>query len=371
MDPRRLGRIARDLVVLAGVAPGASVAVARKQGQSWDFASGAAGRRSAQRPDPCLTSTPFDLASVTKPLVAATAARLTQRGEFDLDAPLGSVLEAARLAPCAAIPVRLLLAHRSGLAAYLPLYTCLMAGRSICRERLLGAAASAMRPDCLGVAPEEGFAPLYSDLGYLLLGEALASSTGLELDELVRREVVAPLGLAVGSARQWLRANSDFAREVASTEVLVWRGGELRGLVHDENAWAFAGHGMAGHAGLFGTAEAVTRFGAAMLDALGQQSDWLEPRMARELVAPRPGGTLRAGFDGKSPSGSAAGTLAGPGTFGHLGFTGTSLWCDPDAGLVTALFTNRVCPTRANTAIRAARPRVHDALTEAAGEARG
>jgi CubicO group peptidase (beta-lactamase class C family) len=366
MHPLTLGRIARDLVVLAGVSPGASVAVGRREGGTWQFGAGSAGRRSIERPGACLTSTPFDLASVTKPLVAATAARLTQRGDFDLDAPIGSLLDAARRSPSEATPLKLLLAHRSGLAAYLPLYRCLVAGRSVCRQQMLAEAASALRPDCLGVPADHGFPPLYSDLGYLLLGEALSRSSGMELDELVAREVTGPLGLALGSARQWLRSSAGFVHEVAPTEIVAWRGGELAGVVHDENAWAFAGHGIAGHAGLFGTAESVARFGAAMLDALACQSDWLEPEMAQELVRPRPGGTLRAGFDGKAPTRSAAGTLAGPATFGHLGFTGTSLWCDPDAGLVTVLLSNRVHPTRAHATIRQARPRVHDALTAAA-----
>jgi CubicO group peptidase (beta-lactamase class C family) len=84
------------------------------------------------------------------------------------------------------------------------------------------------------------------------------------------------------------------------------------------------------------------------------------------LLRDRPGGSLRAGFDAKSPTSSAAGDLCGPRTFGHLGFTGTSLWCDPAAGIVSVLLTNRVHPTRENPRIRAARPLVHDALFDAA-----
>jgi CubicO group peptidase (beta-lactamase class C family) len=129
--------------------------------------------------------------------------------------------------------------------------------------------------------------------------------------------------------------------------------------VHDENAWAMSGEGGSGHAGMFGTVGAVVAFGCAVLDAIEE----LEC-----LVAPRPGGTLRAGFDGKSDEGSSAGSLAGPRAFGHLGFTGTSLWIDPDAGAVVVLLTNRVCPTRDHSLIRAARPQVHDALFARAGE---
>jgi CubicO group peptidase (beta-lactamase class C family) len=159
---------------------------------------------------------------------------------------------------------------------------------------------------------------------------------------------------------------------------MVFRGGEISGAVHDENAWAFSGHGLSGQAGLFGTAEAVARFGAFLLDALAARGGGpLTAESAGRLVRPRAaegqppaaGNSLRAGFDGKSGTGSSAGERASDATFGHLGFTGTSLWCDPRAEIVTVLLTNRVCPSRDHVAIRQARPRVHDALF-AFGQAR-
>jgi len=110
----------------------------------------------------------------------------------------------------------------------------------------------------------------------------------------------------------------------------------------------------------------VLGFGAAVLTALNGDSAWLSPAALEPLIKRRPGGTLRAGFDGKSEAGSSAGTRCGPETFGHLGFTGTSLWCDPAAGIVSVLLTNRVHPTRENPRIRVARPLVHDAWFEAA-----
>jgi CubicO group peptidase (beta-lactamase class C family) len=147
------------------------------------------------------------------------------------------------------------------------------------------------------------------------------------------------------------------------TETVAFRGGEVRGVVHDENAWALSGHGLSGHAGLFGTAADVARFGAALVDAwLGVSDSWLGVQHLAPLLRVRPGGTLRAGFDGKSAGQSSAGTLVGPNSFGHLGFTGTSFWCDPDAVRVLVLLTNRVCPTRDNPRIRSARPAVNDAL---------
>jgi CubicO group peptidase (beta-lactamase class C family) len=191
------------------------------------------------------------------------------------------------------------------------------------------------------------------------------------LDQLIWQQVCSPLGLKVGSSRQWLAWDPDFLRSVAPTERVAWRGGLLAGVVHDENAWAYAGHATAGHAGLFGSAAAVAGFGAAILDVMTERrDDWLDRAALEHLVAPRPGGTLRAGFDGVTPGASAAGTLCGPHTFGHLGFTGTSFWCEPAAECVTVLLTNRVNLGRHHLAIREARPLVHDRLHRLALEIR-
>jgi CubicO group peptidase (beta-lactamase class C family) len=143
----------------------------------------------------------------------------------------------------------------------------------------------------------------------------------------------------------------------APTETVAWRGGVVSGAVHDENAWALSALGGSGHAGVFGTVDGVLDFGLAVLADL-DRLEW--------LVRERPGGTLRAGFDGKSAEGSSAGVRMGPRSFGHLGFTGTSLWIDPDAGVVVSLLSNRVCPTRDHVVIRSARPWAHDALFDAA-----
>ncbi len=146
----------------------------------------------------------------------------------------------------------------------------------------------------------------------------------------------------------------------------------MRGAVHDENAWALTGRGGSGHAGIFGTVGAVLAFGEAVLDALdGRGGGPLSGHALGWLVRERPGGTLRAGFDGKSPHGSSAGERMGSRTFGHLGFTGTSLWVDPDAKVVVSLLTNRVFPSRDSVEIKAVRPRVHDALFERAAVLRG
>lgn len=308
----------------------------------------------------------FDLASVSKPVLACAAARLAAAGLLELEQPLGELLPEARGTSSERVSLELLLAHRAGLEAHRALFGPLLAGQAVRRELLLRAAAQGRRPECSGSPPEGGFPPVYSDLGYALVGAALEAATGAPLDAVLAAQVAAPLGLELGSARQLRLSRSSFARDVAPTEVVRARGGALRGVVHDENAWALSGHGASGHAGLFGTVEAVLGFGAELLAAVHGRSAWLSREAIWTLVRPRPGGTLRAGFDGKSPGASSAGSLSGEQTFGHLGFTGTSLWCDPGAGIATVLLTNRVCPTRDNPRIKAARPLVHDALFAAA-----
>ncbi len=358
-----LEEIARDLVVLPGVAPGAALALGVRLDDSWRMGVGAAGTRGAGDRRPLDETAIFDQASVTKPFVATTAVLLAQSHAISLDSALGSLLEEAGPTPSAEATLALLLAHRAGLEAHRTLYAPLSAARPLDRRLALAQGARARREDCVGPPPESGFAPLYSDLGYLLAGAALERALAAPLDTLIEREIARPLGLDVGSARQWFARAPDFASRAVPTELVPWRGGLLAATVHDENSWAIAGHGVAGAAGLFGTAAAVASFGCAVLDALSaREQRWLDAKAASWLVAERPGGSLRAGFDGKAGTSSLAGERCGPRTFGHLGFTGTSLWCDPDAECVFVLLANRVNPTRDNVKIRAARPRVNDAM---------
>jgi CubicO group peptidase (beta-lactamase class C family) len=345
------------LVVGERAAPAATVAAARRAPHGWELAVGAAGKALELGPRPL-----FDLASVTKPFVAVTAARLAARGVMSLEDPLARLLPEARGTASAEVPLILLLAHRAGLDAHRTLFAPLLRGLPFERRAALDEAARARRTDAPDPIPAAGFAPLYSDLGYVLAGAALESSLQAPLDAIVEREVIAPLGLDVHSARGWLARDPAFSSHVAPTESVAFRGGVVHGAVHDENAWALAGYGLAGQAGLFGTADAVARFGAALLDALAGRSAWLSRAALEPLLASRPGGSLRAGFDAKSGVLSSAGSRASADTFGHLGFTGTSLWCDPVAERVSVLLSNRVHPSRENVTVRALRPVVHDAL---------
>jgi CubicO group peptidase (beta-lactamase class C family) len=293
------------------------------------------------------TETLFDLASLTKPVFAVSVAR---RGAAATE--LGALLEVARGTPAEDASLELLLAHRAGFPAHLPLFAPLVDGTRVEVRAALESACRSRVGRGRTASP-----PLYSDVGYLLAGFAV------DAEKAMTEEIIDPLGLGhtMGSARGLAARGVDVVARAAPTETVAWRGGEIRGRVHDENAWALAGTGACGHAGLFATVGAVLRFGACVLDNL-DAFDW--------LVREREGGSLRAGFDGWSAQGSSAGSVLGPRSVGHLGFTGTSLWIDPDARVVVALLTNRVCPTRDNTLIRQARPRAHDSLARAALEVR-
>jgi serine-type D-Ala-D-Ala carboxypeptidase len=337
----------------------------------------------------------FDLASLTKPM---TAVAVAEAGHvIDRRAPLGALLPEAHGTASEGIALELLLAHRAGLEGHRPLYEPLLRGETVDLASALHEAADARRADASGDPPPEGFDPVYSDLGYILAGEALARARGArDAGEAIASSVLEPLGILEQAGTVRDLAARGVVGPFAPTETVPWRGGPIIGAVHDENAWALTGVGGSGHAGIFATIDAVLTFGAATLDWLdrvvsghagdaghrGQTGHARQASHGRDidrasrdlawLVRSRPGGDLRAGFDGKSghtsdgSSGSSGGSRLGPRSFGHLGFTGTSLWIDPDAKVVLALLTNRVCPTRTNLAIRAARPWAHDTLFDRA-----
>jgi CubicO group peptidase (beta-lactamase class C family) len=332
-------------VVADGVAPACAAGCARFS-TAWRAEVGGAGSF-------------FDLASVTKPMTALAVAL----AGLDRARPLGELLPEIAGTASASVALELFLAHRAGLESHRDLHAPLLRGAPMDGPEALRTAAEARRPDAAGTPPDEGFPPVYSDLGYVLAGAALARAVGArDAGEAIARLVLEPLGLATqaGTIRE-LEARG-VCGPFEPTEDAAWRGGQIRGEVHDENAWALTVRGGSGHAGIFATASAVVTFGAAVLDLLAGRGGTFAGADLEWMVRERPGGTLRAGFDGKSVAGSSAGERMGPRAIGHLGFTGTSLWIDPDANVLVTLLTNRVCPTRDHAAIRQTRPWAHDAL---------
>ena len=355
-DPDRLQHAA-DLLKTAtgnGVTPGGVLLVARRGAVVLERA---AGRLTYDEGSPAVTpSTIYDLASLTKIIATTTLMmRRVEAGALDLDATAASYLPELEGSPIGDATLRDLLAHSSGLPCCTELFREVGEGldRDEARARYLEHIAGTE----LEVGRREQ--AIYSDLGVLLLGEILERSSGRGLDDLVQAEVLDPLGLADSG----YLPDESLRGQTAPTEFDPWRGRLPHGEVHDENTLALGG--IAPHAGLFGTAGDVAAFGQAMLNGgvyagqrlAGAKTVALFTRRA-ELV---PGSSRALGWDTPSEP-SSAGRYFSSRSFGHTGFTGTSLWIDPELDLIVVLLTNRVHPTRDNIAIRRLRPAIHDAV---------
>jgi CubicO group peptidase (beta-lactamase class C family) len=357
-DPDDLDRALTSLLraaIAEGATPGAQVAVSLPGARTFALA---VGTLDGDPEHPATDDTVYDLASLTKPLTALAAMRLRARGDLGLDEPVGALWPGLDRARCGSLRLDALLSHRARLPAWCA------AHRLVALEACGTAAARETVVDAVAESPltaVEG--EVYSDLGYILAGEAIAARAGAAIDAVVRREVIDPLALG-GLGGLGVRGVGERWRDaaVAPTERCPWRGRVVRGEVHDENAYAMGG--VAGHAGLFGTATAMASLGRRGLDGLRGDDGWLPRAAWADMLAPRPGGTHRVGWDSVTPGASSSGRYFGPRAFGHLGFTGTSLWCDPDLDVAVALVTNRVHPSRASAGIRALRPRVHDAIID-------
>ena len=350
--------------VAGTVFPGASACAShRAPGGTAVFSEACAGRGGPPAVPPTARpvdeGTLFDLASLTKPLVAAVALRLVVRGVLTLETRADAVLSDARGTPGGAATLEQLLTHRSGLAAWGGLYLDVPHEPGTTAARRWIVAEACRRPD---EGPRDR--AVYSDLGYMIAGEVIAKAAGCDLEVLLAQEVLRPLGipddqmLYVGALSSERRA--EVSRRCAATERDDWRGVLVRGEVHDENCAALGG--VAGHAGVFATARAVAVFGRAYLDCLSGRSEYLPRALVTHAVSPRPGGTHLLGWDAKSAEKSAAGKRMSPRSFGHLGFTGTSVYLDPVRDCAVVLLTNRVCPSRANEKIKGFRPAFHDGL---------
>ena len=295
--------------------------------------------------------TAFDLASLTKPMASvALAMALVGEGALDLGAPVRRWLPGAATTGT----VRHLLGHAAGCAAHVEFFRALRTGSHRDPYGELIDLAARHPAGCPGVQP------VYSDLGFLVLGAVLERAAGLPLDEAFHRAVAEPLGLSGARFPGATPLPGAVATELDDR-------GLVAGRVHDENA--YFGGGICGHAGLFATIGDVAAFAAAVVDtAAGRPRGRLRPDVVRGFLddAPVPGATWRLGWDTPSPvpgMSHAGDRWPRTGAVGHTGFTGTSLWLDLPRRRWVALLTNRVHPTRHGTAdaIKALRRAVGDA----------
>lgn len=341
----------------AGIFPGASVSIAFYEQGGWSAVDLTHGTHEPGGPS-VENASIYDLASLTKPWVAMTAVALHQAGRFELDSKVASLIPEASGQPLGQRRWEEVLCHRSGLDAWHAFYEEVPVGPGpeAARDWVLEALLPRWDAERVGTS-------VYSDLGYILAGVALERATGTTLDALVSERLAAPLG--VDEEVFFASANPDleWRQRCATTGRSEWRDRVLVGEVHDDNCFALGG--VAGHAGMFGTARAVRAFGCAFVSAWQGRRGALEEEAILFATAARPGGSHRLGWDGKAELESSAGSRMGARAFGHLGFTGTSIWCDPDRELVVVLLTNRVAISDDNAAIRAFRPAFHDAVVSA------
>ena len=374
---KKLQRVDRalDKAIDAAEIPGAVVlARMRREGEVLEHCS--VRGLAVSRPEriPMARETVFDLASLTKVLATTTAfLRLVEQGAVALDDPVAKVLPHFAEREKEAVTFRHLLTHSSGLKPLRDFYEPLAERERKSGERMLTTPAAkqwvieSICRSALVHAPGE--AAVYGDLDFIALGAAVEQLAGKPLDEHCAETIYARLGLA--SMRFLPLATpigDDTRRTIAATENCPIREKIVWGEVHDPNAWTMGG--VAGHAGLFASADDVLKFGQTLVDVWHGRSDAFPRARLAEFAAKQnlPAGSDWAlGWDTPAAQGSSAGRHFSANSIGHLGFTGTSLWVDLDAECVIALLTNRIhlVVKRSKFALRA---EIHDLIREAFAE---
>ncbi len=365
---RKLERVDRavEKAIAKGETPGCVVLARQGEGLEYEGVFGASclspERHETQR------DTLYDLASLTKVMATTSSVMLlVADGKLMLDQPVADVLPAFADQGKAEITVRHLLTHSSGLRPWRAYFAdprerelrrggqllATPAGRESIVQRILKSAP----------VHDPGEASVYGDLGFIVLGAVIEQVAGEPLDAFTRRRVFEPLGL---SEIAFNPVPFEGARaRYAATEQCEWREKVVWGEVHDGNAWAMGG--VAGHAGLFGPAADVLRFGQEKLRADAGESQVFPVEVAAEFFRRQelsPDSDWALGWDTPTPGTSTSGQHFSERSIGHTGFTGTSLWIDLERGTVLVMLANRV-HLLAKRSRFALRPMVHDLVVEA------
>jgi serine-type D-Ala-D-Ala carboxypeptidase len=358
------------------VVPGATIVV--RKGSDVAF-EGAFGNRALQpEPSPMQLGTVFDLSSLTKPLATTIAVMILVRdAKLKLDERVTRFFHNFGVHGKSHVTFRQLLAHCSGLAAWRPYYQQIaevekggkvnfMASRGA--KEFVYDEIHRERPEYLPASKS-----LYSDLNFILLAEVVEQVSGVALNRFCREKIFRPLELRatdfIDISQNRTRRLEPVREMFAPTSYCPLRKRWLVGEVDDENAYAMGG--VAGHAGLFGPVREVDRIAHELLRCYSGKSDLIPQRIVREFwsrdktVA---ASTWALGWDTPSTEYSSSGHHFSANAIGHLGFTGTSIWIEPESEIVVSLMSNRVHPRRDNQAIRDLRPRIHDLVMQALGE---
>lgn len=366
-----------ESAVAEGVFPGAVLLIGFKGEIIFLEAYGC--RRIHPQEESMYSDTLFDLASLTKALATTPAIMiLIQEGKLSQEARAAEYLPLLMGSEAEELTLRHLLSHCAGLPPWQPYYLEMEASGLLGnRERRLAQEWIVRRIAQEKLLFQPGARSQYSDLGFLLLGAVVERVDGRSLDVFCQEEVFRPLGLkAMGFFPIGARAqgptitpgcwNTLLPLNVAATENCPWRKKVLCGEVHDENAYALGG--VAGHAGLFSTAEDVYSLASVLLSAYNRgKGDLFRPAVIRSFFTRQldiPGSTWALGWDTPSPENSSAGRYFSANSVGHLGYTGTSLWMDLERSLIVILLTNRIHSSRDNDRLKVFRPRIHDRIVE-------
>lgn len=343
--------------VARGVFPGAVLQVVADGKTVFNQAYGAANLFSGR---PMTTGTCFDLASLTKPLATVLAIMvLVDRGQLDLDQSIGDACPDVLGSDKAGLTLRQLLNHSSGLPPWRPFFIHL---RHVSQSLRLQTLRKWLLSEPLVCSP--GRHSDYSDLGFMLLQWVAETVSGQTLDQFVSDEMYTPLGVKPLFFNDAAAAVPD-TYPYAATQLCPWRNQLMVGQVDDDNAYVTGG--VAGHAGLFGTVDAVCRLLQALLaaDHGDTRMRVINPNLMSLFLTAPENQRWALGFDTPSSQGSSAGKYFSQNSVGHLGFTGTSFWMDRRKDVIVVLLTNRVHPWRFNAGIKTFRPCLHDAVMTA------
>jgi len=357
-----LDALLSEKVAVAQEIPGAVVLV--RHGHQVIFFESYGLRQTSPETFPMTRETLFDLASLTKPLSTGLLyMRMWGQGKVRLEQGVEEAFGNLEDPGKQKISVQQFLSNRSGLPSWRPYYQDYEAGNCpVSKEEIL----EKVLAEPLESLPGE--CECYSDLGYMLLGWILEKSVGLPLDRIFQREIAGPLRLRNTGYRRIAgsgEASQDTHADMAATEFCPWRNRVIKGEVHDENGYLLGG--VAGHAGLFSSAEEVDRIVEEVFKGLDGRSDLFKTDALGVFLnrsSTSSEGTWALGWDTPSEKDSTSGSLFSKNSFGHTGFTGTSLWMDLERRISVILLTNRIHPTRDNAAIRTLRPLVHDTILQ-------
>ena len=345
-----------EQAIARGVFPGSTLLIADSSSIAYHKSYGTIqeGDETAVTSD-----TVFDLASLTKPLVTAPAImQLIRNKAISLDTRVADLFDQFAGASKKDITIADLLAHISGLPAHRPYYKKL---RDVSEEKRMALLQSMVLSEPLETV--RGETVVYSDLGFMILGWVIEKLSGQPLSEFSAENIFNLLDINT----LFFPADKTASRQdivYSATEKCPWRKKTLLGEVHDDNAW-IAG-GIFGHAGLFGTAMGVFQLLREYLDVYTgkRKSPVFDVGLLKVFLSEYKNIRRTFGFDMPSVKDSSSGDFFSKRSVGHLGFTGTSFWMDPDNGIIIILLTNRVNPSRDNIKIRKFRPEIHNLIVQ-------